>query len=91
MIDLENKTPLMYLGPTIRGVAKNGTVFNGGIPARLSKLAEKKPVVTNLIVSLPDIVKAQKAIDTEGTVEAVSYDRIDALTEADIKNIMEGE
>ena len=38
-----------------------------------------------------DIVKAQKAIDSEGTVEAVSYDKIAALTEADVKNIMEGE
>lgn len=86
-----NKSPVMYLGPTIRGVVKYGAVFSDGLPARISKLAKKKPVVTNLIVSLPDIVKAQKAIDSEGTVEAVSYDKIAALTEADVKNIMEGE
>lgn len=86
-----NNSPVMYLGPTIRGVVKYGAVFSDGLPARVSKLAEKKPAISNLIASLPDIVKVQKAIDSEGTVEAVSYDKIAALTVADIKNIMEGE
>ena len=87
----KSESPVMYLGPTIRGVVKYGAVFSGGIPKRLEKLARKKPIVKQLIVPLSDIVRAKTAIDTEGTVEAVSYDKIEALSEAEIKKITEGE
>ena len=81
----KSESPVMYLGPTIRGVVKYGAVFSGGIPKR------KKPIVKQLIVPLSDIVKAKTAIDTEGTVEAVAYDKIEALSEAEVKKITEGE
>lgn len=86
-----NNAPVMYLGPTIRGVVKSGAVFSGGLPGRLAKLIGKKPLVKNLIIPLSGIVKAKKAIDTEGTVEAVTYDKIAGLSEAEIKTITEGE
>ncbi|MDD3662290.1 MAG: hypothetical protein PHT84_00285 [Candidatus Pacebacteria bacterium] len=82
---------VMYLGPTIRGVVKNGDVFEGGIPKKLSKVSGKKPIVKNLIVPLSEIAEVKKAIDTEGTAEAVAFDRIGALTSAEIKEIVEGE
>lgn len=88
---IKENEKVMYIGPTIRGVVKHGAVFSGGIPGRLEKLAGKKPIINNLIVPLSDIVKAKTAIDTEGTVEAVAYDKINALSEAEIKTIMEGE
>ena len=47
----ENKQ-VMYMGPTIRGVVRNGAVFSGGIPKSLEKMAEKKPIIKNLIVPL---------------------------------------
>lgn len=87
---IKSESPVMYLGPTIRSVVKHGAVFNGGIPGRLEKLAEGKPIVKQLIVPLSDIVRAKTAIDTEGTVEAVAYDKIEALSEAEVKKIMEG-
>ena len=87
----KSESPVMYLGPTIRGVVKYGAVFSGGIPKRLEKLAGKKPIVKQLIVPLSDIVKTKTAIDNEGTVEAVAYDKIEALSEAEVKKITEGE
>ena len=36
---------VMYIGPTLRGVAKSGAVFSGGIPKKLEKLAAKKPII----------------------------------------------
>ena len=39
----KTESPVMYLGPTIRGVVKHGAVFSGGIPGRLEKLTAKKP------------------------------------------------
>lgn len=82
---------VMYIGPTLRGVAKSGAVFSGGIPKKLEKLAAKKPIIKNLIVPISGIVQAKKDVDTEGTVAAVAYDRISALSEADIRKHTEGE
>ncbi|NBH71574.1 hypothetical protein D3Z51_05965 [Clostridiaceae bacterium] len=82
---------VMYIGPTLRGVAKSGAVFSGGIPKKLEKLAAKKPIIKNLIVPISGIVQAKKDVDTEGTVAAVAYDRISALSEADIRKLTEGE
>ena len=73
---------VMYIGPTLRGV---------GIPKKLEKLAAKKPIIKNLIVPISGIVQAKKDVDTEGTVAAVAYDRISALSEADIRKLTEGE
>ena len=74
---------VMYMGPTLRGVARSGSVFENGLPANLSKLAEKKPIIKNLIVPLAETVETKKAIDTEGTAEAVAR--------SEIENILKGE
>lgn len=82
---------VMYMGPTLRGVVRNGTVFENGIPKNLSRLAEKRPIINNLIVSLADTVEIKKAINTEGTAEAVSYDKIAAIPKSEIEKILKGE
>lgn len=82
---------VMYIGPTLRGVAKSGAVFSGGIPKKLEKLAAKKPIIKSLIVPISGIVQAKKDVDTEGTVAAVAYDRISALSETEVRKLTEGE
>ena len=82
---------VMYIGPTLRGVAKSGAVFSDGIPKKLEKLAAKKPIIKNLIVPISGIVQAKKDVYTEGTVAAVAYDRISALSEAEVRKLTEGE
>lgn len=88
---MTNNEQVMYIGPTLRGVAKSGAVFSGGIPKKLEKLAAKKPIIKNLIVPISGIVQAKKDVDTEGTVAAVAYDRISALSEAEVRKLTEGE
>lgn len=83
-------TNKMYIGPSIRGVVKHGAAFSGGLPARVKKLADAKPVINNLIVPVSDLADAIKRSNEEGTAVAVAYDRISELTEAEIKKIMEG-
>ena len=85
----ENKK-VMYLGPTIRGVVKNGAVFEGGIPKNLEKIAGKKPIIQNLIVPLENIVDVSKNIRVEGA-EAIAFDKIAEISEAEVKEFTEGE
>ena len=90
MTKKENKK-VMYLGPTIRGVVKNGAVFEGGIPKNLEKIAGKKPIIQNLIVPLENIVDVSKNIRVEGTAEAIAFDTIAEISEAEVKEFTEGE
>lgn len=81
---------VMYIGPTVRGVVRHGATFSGGLPKPLNKLAERKPIIKNLIVPLSRLESAVKESNTEGAALAVAYDRVLALSEADVKEIMEG-
>ena len=83
-------TNTMYIGPSIRGVVRHGAAFSGGLPARVEKLADAKPIINNLIVPVSDLADAIKRSNEEGTAVAVAYDRISELTETEIKKIMEG-
>lgn len=83
-------TNTMYIGPSVRGVVKHGAAFSGGLPARLERLADAKPIIKNLIVPVSELADAIKRSNEEGSVVAVAYDRISELTEAEIKKIMEG-
>ena len=70
---------LMYIGPDIRGVARSGAVFMGGIPERLSKYAQEHKIINNLIVPVSGLVEAKKALNEEGTVESISYERLEKI------------
>ena len=83
-------TNTMYIGPTVRGIVKHGAAFSGGLPARLEKLADAKPIIRNLIVPVSDLADAVRRSNEEGSAVAVAYDRISELTEAEIRKIMEG-
>ena len=83
-------TNTMYIGPSIRGVVRHGAAFSGGLPGRVQKLADAKPIINNLIVPVSDLADAIKRSNEEGTAVAVAYDRISELTETEIKKIMEG-
>ena len=65
----------MYIGPTVRGVARHGATFSGGLPSGLEKLAA---------------ASAMRESNTEGAARAVAYDRVLALSQEDVKKLMEG-
>lgn len=80
----------MYIGPTVRGVVRHGATFSGGIPSRLEKLAAAMPIMRNLIVPLSTLESAMRETNTEGAARAVAYDRVLALSQEDVKKLMEG-
>lgn len=80
----------MYIGPTVRGVARHGAAFSGGLPSKLEKLAAAMPIMRNLIVPLHTLESAMREANTEGAARAVAYDRVLALSQEDIKKLTEG-
>lgn len=51
---------IVYCGPTIRGVAKQYTVFQNGLPAALEEAAQAKPAIRGLIVPLEKLPEAMR-------------------------------
>ena len=68
--------PVVYCGPTVRGVAKQYTVFSGGIPEALEDFSERHPEVKALLVPVEQFAETRRQMETAGTAEAILYHKI---------------
>ena len=70
------QNPCVYCGPTMRGVARQYTTFQGGIPDALRDFIKEHPEARQLIVSTAQFPAMRKRLDTPGTAEAKLYKRV---------------
>lgn len=66
----------VYCGPTVRGVAKQYTVFRGGIPEALEAFIAIHPEAGMLVVDVERFAETRKRLETAGTAEAILYGKI---------------
>ena len=66
----------VYCGPTVRGVAKQYTVYGGGIPAALEAFIAAHPEAGALLVRMEDFAQTRKRMEAAGTAEAILYNKI---------------
>lgn len=55
-----------WCGPTVRGVARQFTIFNGGTPKAVQDFCKKYPIAAGLVVPREQFATARKHI-SEGT------------------------
>ena len=67
-----------YMGPTIKGVAVNGTVFSNGTPAGLNNKIAEVPAIKGLLIPVSKLAAANVAIHTEGTALNTLYETVAA-------------
>lgn len=53
---------VVYCGPSIKGVARQFTAYNNGIPEGLKQAAEKNKILAALIVPLEDLPEAMRQL-----------------------------
>ena len=70
------QNPCVYCGPTVRGVARQYTTYQGGIPDTLRNFIKEHPEVRQLIVHTSQFPAMRKRLDTPGTAEAKLYRRV---------------
>lgn len=70
------QNPCVYCGPTVRGVARQYTTFQGGIPDALRDFIREHPEARQLIVSTAQFPAMRRRLDTAGTAEAKLYKRV---------------
>lgn len=80
----------MYIGPTIRGVVKHGSVFSGGLPQKLELLSKEKPIIKNMLIPISEVANAFKLLKEEGTALSIAYEHIAELSKMELKEILEG-
>ncbi len=67
---------LVYCGPTIKGVVTQYAHFNNGLPKRLNEYAQQNKDIKRLIVPISKIVETRKNIMIKGTIENISFIKI---------------
>ena len=73
------QNPCVYCGPTMRGVARQYTTFQGGIPDALRDFIKEHPEARQLIVSTAQFPAMRRRLDTPGTAEAKLYKQVKEL------------
>lgn len=68
--------PKVYCGPTVRGVAKQYTVYAGGVPAELEAFLQAHRAAKTLLVPVEKFAQTRRKLETPGTAEAIVYRNI---------------
>lgn len=66
----------VYCGPSVRGVARQYTTYQGGIPKELKAFVKEHPAAWGLIVSTARFADVRKRLETPGTAEAIIYRKV---------------
>jgi len=65
--------PCVYCGPSVRGVARQYTTYQGGISDALREFIKAHPKALGLVVSTGGFPSMRKRLETPGTLEANLY------------------
>lgn len=67
---------VVYVGPTIAGVASHVTTYNNGLPKGLKTAIEKEPAFRGLVVPLANLAKAIGDLQTKSGVTHTLYNKV---------------
>ena len=72
-----SKGPCVYCGPSVRGVARQYTVYaTGNTPAALDEFVTMHPAAKGLLVPVERFAATRKALETAGTAESILYNKV---------------
>lgn len=67
---------LVYVGPTIVGVASHSTIFNNGLPDNLKAAIDKEPAFNGLVIPVNRLAGALKEIETKSGATFSLYEKV---------------
>lgn len=79
----ETKTieQVIYVGPTIKNVVKQHTVYTNGLPAILEEKAKELPAIKKLVVPVSKLMEVRKQLEQTGTAYSVFYAQVKEYAE----------
>lgn len=66
----------VYCGPTIKGVAKQYTVYREDTPSALKELLKLRPGLKGLLVELNRFPGLRRKLGQKGTAEAILFEKM---------------
>lgn len=72
---------VMYLGPSITGVAATGTVYNNGLTPQMQAAAEELPALNTLLVEIGGIVQARHDMRDKNSGISICYRKAEEYAE----------
>lgn len=73
--------PMVYCGPTVRGVARQYTVYSGSIPEELASFIDNHPAARALVVPVEHFAQLRLKLEEQESAEAILYRKIKAEAE----------
>lgn len=70
--------PCVYCGPSVRGVARQFTVYTGGIPDALKEFIKEHRAAKGLLVSVERFAQVRTRLETPGTGEFILFRKVRA-------------
>ena len=70
----------VYCGPTVRGVAKQYTVYAGELPEELKAFIQKHPEAGALVVPVERFSETRRKLEQAGTAQAILYRKIKSIS-----------
>lgn len=67
------KEPVIYIGPSIVGVATKGTVYKNGLTPQMEKAVEELPALNTLLVEIGKITQARKNLKNKESAVSICY------------------
>lgn len=66
---------VIYLGPEIPGIIRDGMILNNGMPAKVKETVKGFPALKMLFIPIKDIVKARKDLKNEASALKICYNK----------------
>lgn len=74
--ETERTISRVYCGPSVRGVARQFTVYAGALPEALQEFIKLHPAASGLVVPMEAFATARRRVETPGTAENILYNKI---------------
>ena len=72
----EDTGSYVYCGPSVRGVARQYTVFRNGLTDTVKEFCAKHPIAKALIVPADQFAEMRIKLETKGTAETLIYNKL---------------
>lgn len=67
------KEPVIYIGPSIVGVATKGTVYKNGLTPQMDRAVKELPALNTLLVEIGKITQARKDPKNKESAVSICY------------------
>lgn len=68
---------VMYMGPTVPGIARKDTIFDGVLPEKVEERRKNDIHFSRLLVPMDKALRARQQLEEEGSVLAVAFSNVE--------------